>query len=239
LTSKKSSIIICGLLLIIVTIAACTSSTPPQLVNTLPPPTNTSIPLTDTPLPPTITATATETNTPTTTATATHTSTPTSTSTPTPDPTSTPTETPTERVQVGLPEGIIVKYLVHQGTGGSSGCGDSLVPVSADFLRTGDVKEDVKIALTSLFSTGTKYAGVLYNPLFQSKLRVSDVSFKKNSGNVTVHLTGSFTKPKEDCDKLLYRAQVWDTARQFPEVKQATIWMNQYLLGDLLVVGDN
>jgi hypothetical protein len=132
-----------------------------------------------------------------------------------------------------------VKYLVLPGSGGSTGCGDSLVPVSAGFVRTGDIKEDVKIAITSLFSTGTKYAGNLYNPLFQSKLRVTDVSYKKNSSNVTIHLTGSFTKPKEDCDKLLYRAQVWSTARQFPEVKLATIWLNQYLLGDLLVVGDN
>jgi hypothetical protein len=132
-----------------------------------------------------------------------------------------------------------VRYLVLQGTGGPTGCGDSLVPVSADFLRTGDVKEDLKIAMKRLFSFGTKYVGDLYNPLYQSKLSVSDVSFKKYSGKVTIHLTGSFTKPKEDCDKLLYRAQVWATARQFPEVKQITIWMNQYLLGDLLVVGDN
>jgi len=114
-----------------------------------------------------------------------------------------------------------------------------MIAVSAGFVRTGDVKEDVKIALNSLFSTRTKYSGVFYNPLYQSKVRVNDVSFKKSSGNVTVHLIGPFTKPKEDCDKLLYRAQVWDTARQFPEVKLATNWMNQYLLGDLLVVGDN
>ncbi len=134
---------------------------------------------------------------------------------------------------------LIVKYLVHQGTGGPAGCGDSMIAVSADFLRTGDVKEDVKIALNRLFSTGTKYSGDFYNPLYQSKVKVNDVSFKKSSGNVTVHLIGPFTKPKEDCDKLLYRAQVWDTTRQFPEVKHATIWMNQYLLGDLLVVGDN
>jgi hypothetical protein len=126
---------------------------------------------------------------------------------------------------------VIVKYLVLQGTGGSTGCGDSLVPVSARFVRTGDVKEDVKIAITSLFSTGTQYAGNLYNPLFLSKLRVTDVSFNKSAGNVTIHLTGSFTKPKEDCDKLLYRAQVWSTARQFPEVKHATIWLNKYCLG--------
>ncbi|MBE9474730.1 MAG: hypothetical protein IMY85_07540, partial [Chloroflexi bacterium] len=50
---------------------------------------------------------------------------------------------------------------------------------------------------------------------------------------------GGFTKPKDDCDKKLYRAQVWDTARQFPEVWRAYIWVNdKYLLGDLLVVGD-
>jgi hypothetical protein len=132
-----------------------------------------------------------------------------------------------------------VKYLVHQGTGGSTGCGDSLVPVSTGQLATGDIEEDVKIALNSLFSTGTEYVGNLYNPLYQSKLRVRNVKFKKSSGALTIHLAGGFTKPKDDCDKKLYRAQVWDTARQFPEVWRAYIWVNnKYLLGDLLVVGD-
>ncbi|MFC1923258.1 hypothetical protein ACFLY4_08210 [Chloroflexota bacterium] len=233
----KTSKFIIGLILLLVTMAACSSASPTQLVNTPQPPTSTRIPPTSTPLPPTLTATATGTYTPTASETPTPTSTPTSTSTPVP--TSTPTQTPTKRVQVGLPEGIIVKYLVHQGTGGSTGCGDSLIAVSADFLRTGDVREDVKIALNSLFSIRTQYVGILYNPLYQSKVRVNSVSFNKSARNVTVHLTGPFTKPKEDCDKLLYRAQVWDTARQFPEVKHATIWMNEYLLGDLLVVGDN
>jgi hypothetical protein len=113
------------------------------------------------------------------------------------------------------------------------------VPVSTGFLRTGDLSEDVKIALNSLFSTGTKYSGNLYNPLYQSKLRVGNVNFKKSSGEINIQLSGGFTKPKEDCDKLLYRAQVWDTVRQFPEVWRAYIGVNQYLLGDLLVVGDN
>jgi hypothetical protein len=97
----------------------------------------------------------------------------------------------------------------------------------------------VKQALNSLFSTGTKYAGNLYNPLYQSNLRVGKVNFKKSSGELTIYLNGGFTKPKNDCDKILYRAQVWDTARQFPEVWRAYIWVNdKYLLGDLLVVGD-
>jgi hypothetical protein len=224
-------------LLLMVIAAACSSGPAVQPTSTPAIPTATLVPPTETPLPPTATSTATTTFTPT--ASPTVTATRTSTSTPTEEPTPTPTATNTAVPQSGIPSNVIVKYLVLPGSGGSTGCGDSLVPVSAGFVRTGDIKEDVKIAITSLFSTGTKYAGNLYNPLFQSKLRVTDVSYKKNSSNVTIHLTGSFTKPKEDCDKLLYRAQVWSTARQFPEVKLATIWLNQYLLGDLLVVGDN
>ena len=224
-------------ILLVLAFTACSVNSVDQATSTQELPTNTPIPPTDTPLPPTLTPTATNTSTPT----ATLTMTPTKTSTPTPteEPTATQTATNTAVSQAGLPSNVIVKYLVLQGTGGSTGCGDSLVPVSAGFDRTVDVEEDVRIAITSLFSTGTQYAGNLYNPLFLSKLRVTDVSLNKGAANVTIRLTGSFTKPKEDCDKLLYRAQVWATARQFPEVKHATIWLNKYLLGDLLVVGDN
>ena len=203
------------------------------------PPTNTPLPPTDTPLPPTATVTSTATNTPTSSPTATATETPPITATATDVPTATPTSTATAAPQAAAPSNVLVKYLVHQNTGGSTGCGDSLVPVSTGFLSTGDIKEDVRIAINSLFSTGTKYAGNLYNPLYQSNLRVGKVDFKKSSGELTIYLNGGFTKPKDDCDKKLYRAQVWDTARQFPEVWRAYIWVNdKYLLGDLLVVGD-
>jgi len=234
---KTIVMLISALIIVVGLLSACSSGTAEQTASSTVAPTNTPVPPTDTPLPPTATQTATTTIT----STPSPTLTPTNTVTPTPTETytATPTATNTPVPQAGIPENVIVKYLVLEGTGGSTGCGDSLIPVSAGFVRTGDVKEDVKIALTSLFSTGTKYSGNLYNPLYQSKLRVTDISFKKNSGNVTVHFTGSFTKPKDDCDKLLYRAQVWATARQFPEVKLATIWLNKYLLGDLLVVGDN
>lgn len=234
---KTIVMLISALIIVVGILSACSSGTAEQTASSTVAPTNTPVPPTDTPLPPTATQTATTTLT----STPSPTLTPTNTVTPTPTETytATPTATNTPVPQAGIPENVIVKYLVLEGTGGSTGCGDSLIPVSAGFVRTGDVKEDVKIALTSLFSTGTKYSGNLYNPLYQSKLRVTDISFKKNSGNVTVHFTGSFTKPKDDCDKLLYRAQVWATARQFPEVKLATIWLNKYLLGDLLVVGDN
>jgi len=235
--TKSKILLISSLIIVLGIISACSTGTAEQTLSSPVVSTNTSIPPTVTPLPPTATQTPTTTYTPS--PSPTYTPTNSVTPTPTNTDTATPTATNTPVPQSGIPDNVIVKYLVLEDTGGSTGCGDSLVPVSAGFVRTGDVKEDVKIALTSLFSTGTKYAGNLYNPLYQSKLRVTDVSFKKSSGNVTVQFTGSFTKPKDDCDKLLYRAQVWATARQFPEVKLATIWLNKYLLGDLLVVGDN
>ncbi|GAH69457.1 unnamed protein product, partial [marine sediment metagenome] len=178
------------------------------------------------------TSTSTATNTASPTPTATATETPTATATE--EPTATQTATATAVPQAAAPANVLVKYLVHQGTGGSVGCGDSLVPVSTGFLPTGDIKEDVKIALNSLFSTGSKYVGNLYNPLYQSNLRVGKVDFRKSTGELTIYLNGGFTKPKDECDKKLYRAQVWDTARQFPEVWRAYIWIGDLLLGDLL-----
>jgi hypothetical protein len=216
-------------------LAACSGTVEPEQIEATQLPTNTPFPPTDTPLPPTDTPTSTATNTPTDTPTATATET--STATATEEPTATQTATATAVPQAAAPSNVLVKYLVHQGTGGSKGCGDSLVPASTGFLRTGNIEEDVKIALNSLFSTGTKYVGNLYNPLYQSNLRVANVDFKKSSGELTIHLKGGFTKPKDECDKMLYRAQVWDTARQFPEVWRAYIWIGDLLLGDLLAVG--
>jgi hypothetical protein len=228
-TLKMTLVFILFLLL-----AACSGTVEPEQIEATQLPTNTPLPPTDTPLPPTDTPTNTPTDTPTATATET------STATATEEPTATQTATATAVPQAAAPSNVLVKYLVHLGTGGSTGCGDSLVAVSTGVLSTGDIEKDVKIALNSLFSTGTKFVGDLYNPLYQSNLRVGKVDFKKSSGKLMINLKGGFTKPKEDCDKKLYRAQVWDTARQFPEVWRAYIWLNdKYLLGDLLVVGDN
>ena len=216
-------------------ITACSATENPESIEATQLPTNTPIPPTETPLPPTTTPTSTATNTPTDTPTSTATEAPTATATE--EPTATETATATAVPQAAAPSNVLVKYLVHQGTGGPIGCGDSLVSVSTGFLPTGDIKEDVKIALNSLFSTGSKYVGDFYNPLYQSNLRVASVKFKKSSGQLTIHLKGGFTKPKDECDKMLYRAQVWDTARQFPEVWRAYIWIGDLLLGDLLAVG--
>ncbi len=97
------------------TLVACVLSVTDQPIESPEPHTYTSIPPTDTQVPPTNTAIVTETSTQIATTTKTPTNTPTSTFTP--EPTSTPSQTPTESIQVGNTSGLIVKYLVLQGTG--------------------------------------------------------------------------------------------------------------------------
>ena len=216
---------------ILLLLAACSPATQSAPAITLAPATDTLSLPTDTPLPPTATATLTQTNTPTQPPTATETPPPSETATPT----LTDTPTPTATLPPASLSDVIVKYLVIPGTGGNVGCGDSLVAVSTGQRKTGDVVNDLTLALNSLFATGVKYVGDLYNPLFQSSLKVDRLEFSKYSGVIVIYLTGSFTKPKENCDRLLYRAQVWATIRQFKEIKDITVVANKYLLGDLLV----
>ena len=214
---------------------ACNAA-PQEAPTATPAPATATLPLpTDTPVPPTTTAPATETSTATVPPTATDTPLPTETATLTP----TETATPTSTAQPLSASGAIVKYLVIPGTGGNVGCGDSLIPVSTGQLPSGEVVKDVTLALNSLFSTGVKYVGDLYNPVYQSGLSVDRVAFKKYSGETVIYLSGPFTKPKDNCDRLLYRAQVWQTIRQFKEIKDLTVWANKYLLGDLLVPASN
>ena len=220
----------------LVILPACTGSSLQGLLeaSVTPSPTATStlVAPTETPIPSTATATATLTPTASPTATAT------STETPLPSPTATETATTTlaPAADVGGGGVYMVKYLVLPDTGGPIGCGDSLIAVSTGQVSTGNVKEDIKLALNSLFSTGVKYVGDLYNPLYQSKLRVSSVELKgPKRDEVIIKMTGKFVKPKDPCDKTRYRWQVWQTVRQFAGIRQANIWLdNGLLLGDLL-----
>lgn len=147
--------------------------------------------------------------------------------------TSSPTSSPTQISRLSL--GIVV-YLVFLGGGSEDTCSGYTVPVPTGITASGEIKRDVATALNYLFSIGVQYSGNLYNPLYRSKLTVNSVEFKKSSNDITVYMGGSFSKPKTDCDKRLYRAQVWDTIRQFPEVKRAHVWVGKLKLGDLLAV---
>ena len=221
-------------IVILIALSACTGTPAPATMEIVESPvaTSTSLPPTETPLPPTATVTQTMTPTLTQTATATSTKTP----LPSPTTTATPTDTLTPAPAVGGGGVYMIKYFVLLDTGGPIGCGDSLIASSTGQISTGNVKEDIKIALNSLFSTGVKNVGELYNPLYQSKLRVAGVEFKgSGKDEVIIHLTGQFVKPKDPCDKSRYRWQVWETVRQFPGIRRVNIRLdNGLLLGDLL-----
>lgn len=237
MTMMSKSLILHRMLFSIIILAllpACAGNSTLAVTETiaLPTPSYTLLPPTETPLPPSATSTSTLTPTASPTATAT------STETPLPSPTATETATATLAPAADVSGGgvYMVKYLVLPDTGGPIGCGDSLIAVSTGQVSTGNVKEDIKLALNSLFSTGVKYVGDLYNPLYQSKLRVSSVELKgPKRDEVIIKMTGKFVKPKDPCDKTRYRWQVWQTVRQFAGIRQANIWLdNGLLLGDLL-----
>jgi hypothetical protein len=173
------------------------------------------------------------------TPTETPTSTPTETATPIPTNTQTltPSETPTNTPipPTYIPENAIVIYFTHIGTGGSVGCGDSLVPLRTGLYRTGDIEQDIKLALDTLFKAG-QYSGALYNATYTSNLHVSGVDYHKSSGHVEIIFNGTYNKPKDACDASRYRAQYRATVLQFEEVSNMTVWRNGLLLDDLLSV---
>jgi hypothetical protein len=129
-------------------------------------------------------------------------------------------------------------YFILPDSGGPVACGDSLVPVYAGLVQQGDLRENIAAAFKRLFSYGVKYVGNLYNPLYQSHLNIERIDIFNEGKKVNIYTKGGFVKPKEDCDQLRYRAQVWATIRQFPGVKEVNIWVGDALLGDLLAARD-
>jgi len=150
--------------------------------------------------------------------------------------TTTSTETPisTSRPSSGyLPENAIVIYLTHLGTGGPVACGDSLVPIMIGKERTGNIEKDIQLAVDALFSVG-QYTMSLYNATYPSSLRFSGLHL--DHGEAIVDLGGFYVKPENACDASRYRAQVWTTIQQFPEVTRAIPKVRGALLGDLLSI---
>jgi hypothetical protein len=131
---------------------------------------------------------------------------------------------------VGAP---IMKYLILLGSGGPVACGDSLYALPTGASRSGDLEKDIKTALTSLFANRSKTIGGLYNPLYQSRIKVEKVVYK-GGNQAAVYLKGQFVKPKDACDRKRFREVVFRTAQQFPEARHVIIFMNRVLLGDLL-----
>lgn len=226
--------VVLGIILTLL-MAACASPAPEP---TPVPPTPTILLPTDTPVPASETPTQTTTLTPTETQQPTATQPPpTSTATETSVPTETPTSTPTATAaQTGasLPSASkdsVSFFLIQEQVGGSI-CGDAAVPVGAGVELSGSVSDDVYNALKQLFSIKDEYVGGLLNPLFRSNLRVNKVNFNSKNGLITVDLTGTYKPTGDDCDNSRVKAQIWQTIRQYREIKATNIYLNGIPFGD-------
>jgi hypothetical protein len=145
-----------------------------------------------------------------------------------------PTKTP-EPAPTIIPNGVVY-YLIHLGTGGPVGCGDTLIGINSGIKRTGDLEQDIINALNALFNLRTEYSGAFYNAMYQSSLKAKSVEM---DGRIaTVYTRGTVVKPPDDCDKERFRLQVFTTVKGFGEVDRAIIWANNVLLGDLLEQGN-
>jgi hypothetical protein len=110
------------------------------------------------------------------------------------------------------------------------GCGDSAVPVRVEIQPTQGV---LKAAYEALLSIKSQYYGEsgLYNSLYQSDLHLQ--SAKIENGTAVIHLTGQLMLGGE-CDDPRVGAQLEETAKQFPTVKDVSIFINDRPLADVL-----
>jgi len=236
-TYLRLTLIIILLVLLGMAVSGCTASIfKPRLV-IVPAPTLTPSLTSQYSATPDYTATFTPSTTPTETPTLTPSMTPTFTLTWTPTITPTDTTTPTPTPWGQLPENAIKVYLTLLGTGGPVACGDSLFAINSGFVKSGNIELDITNAVNALFSIG-QWSGNLYNATYPSSFRVGSVNLKGNEA--VVMLQGSYVKPKDACEAMRYREQLWATIRQFDEVKRAIPKYNGAVLGDLLsaVKGD-
>jgi len=138
---------------------------------------------------------------------------------------------------------LIPFYLVNMANADT--CQFSTVAVSSIIYVGPDWRENIKMALNSLFSykypqyeiTAPDYL-LLTNPLYASNLVATETRF--DSGILDVYLGGELQRA-DDCTDLQMRNQIWDTVRFFTnplkEITDIIIWHNTELLDDLLLPG--
>lgn len=154
---------------------------------------------------------------------------------PTPLLPATPPEQPTQASASTTPATVRVQiFLIAIGDEGRSGkpvgCGDSVVPVSVELPYTRAV---LRAALETLLSLKTQYYGQsgLYNALYQSDLRLADLSLEY--GTARVYLEGTLRLGGE-CDIPRVKAQLEETALQFPTVTGVRVFLNGEPLEEVL-----
>lgn len=138
-----------------------------------------------------------------------------------------------------LPAGEGLYYfLVAENSGGPFACGDGLLYLYFGKPRTGDMVADITTALTALFANKHQYYNGLFNPAYATSLRVEDVEATPGEREIYIWLRGEVPRPQDKCHSLRMRAQIWETIEiQFPDVQHAVIFVNNALLGDILVTG--
>lgn len=224
-----------SLLLVLSFLVACSAATPVSPTPTPETPTVTPLPPTETPLPtdtPTFTPlppTDTPTQEPTFTPIPTETETPTSTASFTPSP-----PPLTHFIPLPAASNNTVNIYFIELNAGNAACGDRILAVSSGVEKSGNIQKDVAAGLRKLFSYKEKFYGDLYNPLYASRLRVEKVEFNRKNGLIEVWFNGSFNRPGDPCDNTRIKTQIWNTIKQFPEVKNTNIFLKDIPFGDLL-----
>jgi len=127
----------------------------------------------------------------------------------------------------------IYYILISRDTGGPFGCGDSIIQYYPGIWVNGNNEDDIIAALNALFSNHSQYTNGLYNPIYQSQLKAKGVEFR--GSDVVVQLGGTLVRPKDSCESQRMHDQIWYTVSQFSSTR-AVIYLNNALLGDLLVV---
>jgi hypothetical protein len=179
---------------------------------------------------PTATPVPTETSTATLEPTATFTSTPTL--TPTVTPTSTPTATAT------LPA-ITANNIFIYGIDviDANTCSYRVLPIPTYRAKTGNLLEDMGLALQYLFGTKWNYVGTLSIPLYTSNLRFDHVEMVSN--HMDIYLDGQVSQYPDMCLNNQARDQVWATVHRYVDssITDIVIWVGTLLLDDLLLKG--
>lgn len=124
-------------------------------------------------------------------------------------------------------------FMIAENDNGKSGkligCGDSAVGVEREIPKTAGV---LKAALEELLKVeGQKYGeSGLYNALYQSDLKLESASIENETA--IIKISGEIIT-SGTCDDPRFKAQIEETALQFPTVKKVEIFVNDKNLDEI------
>lgn len=152
------------------------------------------------------------------------------------EPAATPSLVPTPIETVSqLLKSRIVFYLIVPEPGRADACGNpTLIPIISQRHRTGDKLRDMQIGLQMLFDLGVKYYGPYYNALWDTKLTINSVEYRKKEDYAIIDFGGFLpVMQMSKCDKQGARNQIWKTFFHY-EFREKTFTINGAFLIDQL-----